>query len=68
MATVGTTNLTTWTSGDWDQRGNSIGYVNCLGSNAQSCPGAGVGANYGYNLNEDLTGISADAYHHYLQR
>ena len=62
MATVGTTNLTTWTSGDWDQRGNSIGYVNCLGSNAQSCPGAGVGANYGYNLNEDLTGISADAY------
>jgi hypothetical protein len=33
-----------------------------VGSNAQSCPGAGVGANYGYNLNDDLTGISADAY------
>ncbi len=62
MATVGTTNVTTWTSGDYDQRGNLTGYVNCLGSNAQSCPGAGVGANYGYNLNEDLTGISADAY------
>jgi RHS repeat-associated protein len=62
MATVGTTNLTTWTSGDYDQRGNLTGYVNCLGSNAQSCPGAGVGANYAYDLNEDLTGISEDAY------
>jgi RHS repeat-associated protein len=62
MATVGTTNLTTWTSGDYDQRGNLTGYVNCLGSNAQSCPGAGVGANYSYDLNEDLTGISEDAY------
>jgi RHS repeat-associated protein len=61
MATVGTTNLTTWTSGDYDQRGNLTGYVNCLGSNAQSCPGSGVGANYAYNLNEDLTGISEDA-------
>ena len=43
MATLGTTNLTTWTSGDYDQRGNLSGYTNCLGSNAQSCPGYGVG-------------------------
>ncbi len=62
LATLGTTNLTTWTSGDYDQRGSLLGYVNCLGANAQGCPGAGVGANYAYNLNEDLTGISATAY------
>ena len=52
MATLGTTNLTTWTSGDYDQRGNLSGYTNCLGSNAQSCPGYGVGTVYGYNLAE----------------
>ena len=62
MATLGTTNLVTWTSGDYDQRGNLTGYVNCVGSNAQSCPGTGVGANYSYNLNEDLTGIAETAY------
>ena len=52
MATLGTTNLTTWTSGDYDQRGSLLGYTNCLGSNAQSCPGYGVGTVYGYNLAE----------------
>ncbi len=36
--------------------------VNCLGSNAQACPGAGIGANYAYDLNEDLTVLAADAY------
>ncbi len=54
MATLGTTNLdkATWTSGDYDQRGNLLGYTNCVGSNAQSCPGYGVGTVYGYNLAE----------------
>jgi RHS repeat-associated protein len=52
MATLGATNLTTWTSGDYDQRGNLLGYTNCVGSNAQSCPGYGVGTVYGYNLAE----------------
>ena len=42
MATVGSTNLVTWTSNDYDQRGNLLGYTDCLGSNAQSCNGTGA--------------------------
>ena len=61
MATVGTMNLTTWTSADYDQRGNLTGYSNCLLSNAQSCSGYGVGTLYDYDLNEDLAGITAVA-------
>ena len=61
MATVGTMNLTTWTSADYDQRGNLTGYSNCLLSNAQSCSGFGVGTLYDYDLNEDLAGITAVA-------
>jgi RHS repeat-associated protein len=61
MATVGTTNLVTWTSGDYDQRGNLTGYVTCLGADAQSCPGSGVGANLGYDLDEKLTSITENA-------
>jgi RHS repeat-associated protein len=61
MATLGTTNLVTWTSSDYDQRGNLTGYVNCLGSNAQSCPGFGVGTLLGYDLNEELTNDTENA-------
>ena len=61
MATLGKTNLTTWTSGDYDQRGNLTGYVNCLGANAQSCPGFGVGANIAYDLHNLVTGITENA-------
>jgi RHS repeat-associated protein len=61
MATVGSTNLVTWTSGDYDQRGNLTGFVNCVGSNAQTCSGFGVGANISYDLNEDLTGFVESA-------
>ena len=31
-ATVGTTNVAAWASGDYDQRGNLTGYLTCLGS------------------------------------
>ena len=61
MATVGSTNLVTWTSNDYDQRGNLLGYANCLGANAQSCPGAYTTAAYGFNLNESLNGIGLGA-------
>jgi len=61
MATLGTTNLVTWDSGDYDQRGNLVGYFNCLGSNAQSCPGFGVATLLGYDLNEDLTNDTENA-------
>jgi RHS repeat-associated protein len=54
LATLGATNLTTWTSQDYDQRGNPSGYVNCVGSNAQSCTGSAVANFYAYDLNEDL--------------
>jgi RHS repeat-associated protein len=61
VATLGTTNLVTWTSTDYDQRGNLTGYLNCLGSNAQSCPGFGAGTLLGYDLNEDLTSDTENA-------
>jgi YD repeat-containing protein len=61
MATVGTMNLTTWTSADYDQGGILTGYTNCLLSNAQSCSGFGVGTLYDYDLNEVLAGITAVA-------
>ena len=37
MATVGTTNLVTWASRDYDQRGNLSGYSTCLRSDVQTC-------------------------------
>jgi hypothetical protein len=61
MATLGSTNLVTWTSNDYDQRGTLLGYANCLGVNAQSCPGAYTIASYGFNLNESLNSMGLDA-------
>ena len=61
QSTVGTTSLVTWTSGDYDQRGNLTGWVTCLGGNPQGCPGFGAGGNLGYDLNEDLTVVAGDA-------
>jgi YD repeat-containing protein len=58
-ATVGTTNVAAWASGDYDQRGNSTGYLTCLGSNAQGCPtAAGAAANIEYDLNDSVTGLT----------
>jgi RHS repeat-associated protein len=57
MATLGSTNLVTWTSNDYDQRGTLLGYANCLGVNAQSCPGAFTTAAYGFNLIENLNAM-----------
>jgi RHS repeat-associated protein len=60
QATVGTTNVAAWASGDYDQRGNLTGYYTCLGSNVQSCPTAlGVSALALYDLNDSLVEISA---------
>jgi RHS repeat-associated protein len=64
-ATVGTTNVVSWASGDYDQRGNLTGYLTCLGSNVQGCPTAsGVAASIFYDLNDsifNLNGISGGA-------
>jgi RHS repeat-associated protein len=58
-ATVGTTNVAAWASGDYDQRGNLTGYLTCLGSNVQGCPAAvGVAANIAYDLNDSVTGLT----------
>ena len=54
-------NLTTWTSADYDQRGNLTGYTNCLLVKRPELLGFGVGTLYDYDLNEDLAGITADA-------
>jgi YD repeat-containing protein len=60
QATVGTTNVATWASGDYDQRGNLTGYYTCLGSNVQGCPTAlGVAALISYNLNDSLFQVAA---------
>ena len=56
-ATLGATNLITWTSNDYDQRGQLLGYAICPGVNAQSCPGANTAAAYAYNLDESLNAI-----------
>ncbi len=61
MATLGTTNVVTWTSNDYDQRGILLGYADCLGANAQGCPGLGAGAAYGYNLNGAINALGVDA-------
>jgi RHS repeat-associated protein len=58
-ATVGTTNVAAWASGDYDQRGNLTGYLTCLGSNVQGCPTAtGAAANIEYDLNDSVTGLT----------
>jgi RHS repeat-associated protein len=58
-ATVGTTNVAAWASGDYDQRGNLTGYLTCLGSNVQGCPTAtGAAANIEYDLNDSITGLT----------
>ena len=57
MATVGSTNLVTWTSNDYDQRGNLLGYTDCLGSNAQSCNGTGASAAYDFDLDSKITSL-----------
>jgi RHS repeat-associated protein len=61
MATLGTTNVVTWTSNDYDQRGNLLGYANCLGVDAQSCPAAEASMYDAYNLDGSLIGSSEQA-------
>lgn len=61
MATLGTTNLVTWTSNDYDQRGVLMGYADCLGSNAQGCPGLGAAEASQFNLNESVIAMGLDA-------
>ncbi len=61
---LGTANLVAWTSQDYDQRGNILGYNNCLGASIQSpCPvGPGTDWGYGYNLDGTLNAAGGGAY------
>ena len=61
---LGATNLVAWTSDDYDQRGNLLGYVNCLWANTQStCPdGPGTYMGYAYNLDGTMNSMGGGAY------
>jgi RHS repeat-associated protein len=61
MSTLGSINLLTWTSVDYDQRGNLTGSTTCVNSNAQGCPGSGVGLGLWYDLDDKLNGIVENA-------
>jgi RHS repeat-associated protein len=52
-STIGTTNLITWQSGDYDSMGRDLGYQDCLGATAQNC-GAESTAAYDYNPDSSL--------------
>jgi RHS repeat-associated protein len=60
-AKVGTTNLASWTSNDYDQRGRLLGYAECLNADAESCPGTSAAGSWDFNLDGSMADLGANA-------